>query len=161
MDTILSYNELRTIYEQSTRLITRQISGIRLEEGIILPEQAPTPTLAGEVCTLYTCFQKNAHSSLALCADASIFWRLAQHMMQSDTVTPQDIEDSSKEYFNVLCGHITAALFRIAKVAARFQIPCFFQGWYQPAEQRKSWEIRFTSDREETARLIHYNAPTV
>lgn len=150
MDTILPPEHLRTIYDQSIRLVTKQTAGILLnQEEIILHD---------DVCTVYTLFDKNVHSSLAMCADLGLFTRLTQRMMQSEKVSAQDIEDFTKEYFNILCGHIAVALFRDTKAAARFQIPEFHSGRYQPDNRRVCLELAFRSDQNEGARLIHYAA---
>jgi len=152
MDTVLSQDRLRSIYDQSARIVTEQTSGILLV-------QSPIP-LHRDICTLYTNFERCVHSGLAMCADTSLFTRLTQNMMHIDEVDARDVEDFAKEYFNVLCGHIAAALFRDTKLAARFQIPVFYRGWYQPANQQESWELSFLSDKKEGARLIHYKSPT-
>lgn len=151
MDTVLSLNQLREIYGSSTCLVTEQTSGIRLEPRDV--------QLDGDVCTLYTSFDKNVHSGLAMYADSRLFHRLTQRMMRAEEVNAQDVEDFSKEYFNVLCGHIAVALFRDTKVAARFQIPAFHRGWYRPKEQEERMRLDFLSDGNEGIRLIHYKAP--
>jgi len=151
MDTVLSDQQLRDIYDNSARLVTQQTSGIRLEQRDVHLKQ--------DVCTLYTNFELHIHSGLAMYADAGLFKRLAQRMMCSETVDRQDVEDFAKEYFNVLCGHIAVALFRNTNLAVRFQIPTFHWGWYQPAEQEEGIEVGFLSDENEGIQLIHYKAP--
>jgi len=151
VDTILSAEQLREIYDRSARLVTEQTSGI-----LLAPKTVP---LKEDICTLYTNFERSIHSGLAMCADTGLFRRLTQRMMQADQVDFQDMEDFSKEYFNVLCGHIAVALFQNTKVAARFQIPTFYRGWYQPKEQEETMELGFLSDKNEGVRLIHYKAP--
>jgi len=151
-DTVLSTERLHEIYKESACYVTAQVSGITLSQG-----DAP---LNGEVCTVYTYFEKNGvHSGLAFCAQAGFFKRLTQQMMCAEDVEPQDVEDFSKEYFNVLCGNITSAIFRDTKVAARFQIPAFCRGRYEPGEQWESWSLYFHSDQNEGAQLVHYKSP--
>lgn len=149
MDALLTKQRLNEIYEQAARYVTEEMSGIHLSEG-----KCP---LTGEICTVYTYFVGNGvHSGLAFYAEAGLFKRLTQHMMQSEEVEPQDVEDFTKEYFNVLCGNITAAMYHDTKVAARFQFPEFCRGRYQPGDQCESWELGFHSDHDENARLVHY-----
>lgn len=153
MDTILSEQELRELYDQSIRVVTEQTSGIVLAQREVHLRRE-------NICTLYTHFNRRIHSGLAMCADTGLFTRLTQRMMPSDPVDFQDVEDSSKEYFNVLCGHIAVALFHNKKVGVRFQLPEFHRGWYQPKEYEGSWELDFLSDANEMVRLIHYKAPS-
>jgi len=148
MDTLLSRERLHTIYDQSTRFVTERTSGILLNEEDV--------SFSEEICTIYTTFERHVSSGLAMCADLSLLTRLTQHMMKSEHVDLQDVEDFSKEYFNVLCGHIAASLFRDTRVSVRFQIPVFYYGWYQPEHQQESWKLRFLSDHNECVWLIHY-----
>jgi len=149
MDALLTMQRLNEIYEQAARYVTEEMSGIRLSA-----EKCP---MTGELCTVYTYFVGNGvRSGLAFCAEKGLFTRLTQQMMQSEEVEPQDVEDFTKEYFNVLCGNITAAMYQDTKVAARFRFPEFCRGRYQPGDQWESWELGFHSDQDENARLVHY-----
>ncbi len=150
MDTVLPQERICRIYEQSVEAVMEQISGIRLNLG--------EDSLHKEVCTVYTSFEKSVCSGLAFCAETSLFVRLAKRMMWSEQVEFLDVEDSAKEYFNVLCGHIAAALFHDTKIAARFKIPVFYRGPYWPGGQEEGWRIHFVSDQNEIAQLIHYKA---
>lgn len=139
------------MYDYSARFVTEQTSGIQLQES--------TAPLKGEVYTIYTSFERAVHSSIAFCAEIGFLRRITQRMMRSEEVDLQDVEDFSKEFFNVLCGHIAGALFRETKAAVRFQIPSFYPGQYQPQAREKGWELCYRNEREENARLIYYKAP--
>ncbi len=146
---VLSEARLRELYAQSARYVTERLSGILLSE-----DAAP---LRGEVYTVYTYFERGGiRSGLALCGEAELFLRLTKRMMRSDQVEPQDVEDFSREYFNVLCGRVTSAVFQETKVAARFQIPSFCRGRYRPEDGWESWALPLRSDQDERALLIHY-----
>lgn len=148
MDNIISKERLSEIYEQSACEVTQRTSGIQLNQG--------PADMDADVCTVYTDFNRGVYFGLALCAETDMLRRLTQNMMGTDQVDFQDVEDFSKEYFNVLCGHIAGAVFRDTKVAARFQIPTFHRGWYHPENRLEGWELDFLSDRQEGIRLIHY-----
>ncbi len=153
MDAVLSMQRLNEIYEQAARYVTEQMSGIHLSAG-----KCP---MTGELCTVYTYFVGNGvRSGLAFCAEEGLFTRLTQQMMQSEAVEPQDIEDFTKEYFNVLCGNITSAMYEDTRIAARFQFPEFGRGRYQPGDQGESGALGFPSDHDENARLVHYRSLT-
>lgn len=143
---------LREICGQTARSVTRQISDILLEPGVGPPED--------EVCTVYTSFERGLPFTLALSADLSLFRRLTQRMMRRERVSEQDMEDSAKEYFNVVCGGVVAALYRATGQAGRFRIPSFCQGGHQPPEgEQEDWEAIYLGDRDEKARLVCYMAP--
>ena len=77
------------------------------------------------------------------------------YVMRREEVTYQDMEDFSKEYFNVVCGHIVAKLFETTKRAYRFSVPGFCSGRYQPKEHAEHFALSYAGDRDEGAQLIH------
>ena len=94
--------------------ITRQIAKIDLR----LCSQDPDP--ANELCTLHTTIDGDYHTELVLHADRALLHRLTENMMEAKTTDPEDMEEYSKEFFNVLCGHIVSEIFRRTKLPARF-----------------------------------------
>lgn len=149
MDRAIPEAHLQDILDQTLRRVTQTAAGIQLQRG------GSGPNGAG-LCTVYTVFERGFSSALALCADATLFTRLARHMLCMDDVTPQDVEDFAKEYFNVVCGHITAELYRNTNISARFQIPSFCRTRYVPEDRRELFAITYAGDQNEAARLIHY-----
>ncbi len=90
---------------------------------------------------------------MSLCAEASLFARLTKYMMQEEEITHQDVEDFSKEYFNMLCGQIASRLYQVTKIAVRFGIPSFHYGRYIPEGHDEHFELRYTSDGNENAEI--------
>jgi len=150
LDTAVPREELQAVFDRSTRMVT-EAAGIRLETADV--------PWSGEVCTVYTTFEKGFHSCMTFCADQAMFTRLARRMMYNDPVNCQDIADFAKEYFNTLCGHIVSALYGDTHVAARFQIPSFCCGRYCPCDQLEHIVLRYTSDQNECAQLTCYKSP--
>lgn len=148
MNTAISQEILDTVFDEVTRQVTETVAGIRLYRGDSPPD--------GELCTVYAAFQHGFSSSLSLCAESSVFKRLTQHIMQDKQVTQQDVEDFTKEYFNVLCGHVASRLFQLTKVASRFEIPSFYIGRYQPENHQDQFTINYFSDKNEGIQLTHH-----
>lgn len=123
----LIHRELKQVLNQSMQDATSRFGGIELMEQEV--------TLSDDVCTVYTILEGYGQPMLALYADAALLTRLTQNIIRSCTVTLQDIEDVTKEYFNVVCGLIVAGLFRVARKPARFQVPSFYNGVYHPQEE--------------------------
>jgi len=152
MDTVMSQKKLQDIFDQVVREVTEKVAGIRLiEEETSVKEDS---------CTVHAAFARGFSSSVALCADTAMFTRLTQSMLQSESVTKQDVEDFTKEYFNVICGHIASRLFQVTKVPSRFEIPKFYDGHYQPAGQKEHFAISYSSDKNESARFSHFVSDT-
>ena len=148
MDTAIPEEKLKEILDQITRQVTEESVGIQLTQGESEPGE--------DVCTVHIRFRKGFRSSLTLRADTAMLTRLTQSMLQEETVTPQDLEDVIKEYFNVLCGHISSALYKATQVASRFSAPTFHQGPYSPEDHEEQFVLSYGSDQEGTVQLIHH-----
>jgi len=151
MASIVSPELLREFCGQAARSVTWQVGGIELGPGNGPP--------VGDVRLVFTPFTKGVTMALALRAEASFFRRISCCMMGREWTDEQDMEDSAKEYFNVLCGGVVAALYCSAKAVTRFDIPTFHEGGYQPQGWQEDWTLDFLSDNNEHARLICYTAP--
>lgn len=148
MNTAMPREELEKLFDTALREVTRTTAGMQLCQSAEPP--------GGELYTVHITFLQGFHSSLSLCADAGFLTRMAGNMLQLDHLTPQDLEDFSKEYFNILCGHISARLFRAVNVASRFNVPAFYRGRYEPEDQSRHFALNYASDRQEGAQLIHH-----
>jgi len=149
MDTAVPQQQLQEIFNQVTLEVTEQMGGIRLH----LEQASPD---GEDVCTVHAAFERGFRSSLSLCAETAMFVRLTQYMMGQEEVEPQDVEDFTREYFNVICGHIAASLFRLTKIPSRFGIPAFYRGRFRPEGQTEQFVLRYSSDHAESAQLTHH-----
>lgn len=150
MDRALSREDLSVLLDQVTREITQ-------EAGIILSSSDSFQDgMNGDICTVYTTFNRGMDTSLSLYADMSVFTRLARGIMQTDELTPQDVEDVAKEYFNVLCGHVLSRLFQETRLPARFSVPSFCRGLYVMKDSENHIILDYIGDQGEQVRLIHH-----
>ena len=69
MNTALAKEELAQILDQAVQDVTERTAGVRLQQG----EQSP----AGDLCTVQITFDKGFHTSLTLCADTGLLYRMA------------------------------------------------------------------------------------
>lgn len=148
MDTALPQDRLRELLDDTLRRVTQTVATIRLGLGQSPPGEG--------LHTVYITFAEGFRSGLALCAPMSLFIRLAQDILCTEKVAPRDVEDVAKEYFNVVCGHVAAELYRLTKRSARLHLPAFCAGSYIPEGNRVQFTIDYVSDRAERARLVHY-----
>lgn len=148
MDKNIPEEKLREELDRIIREVTQSAAGIALTRG----ETAP----GKHTCTVHIGFRKGFHSSLSFRADAALFVRLAQSILQEERITAQDLEDVAKEYFNVLCGHIAAALYNTTHISARFSVPSFHWGRFSPEDHREQFVIRYSSGQNEAAELAHH-----
>lgn len=148
MDTAISEEKLKEVFDQIIREVTQDSGGIQLIQG--------ESKLGEDVCTVHISFHRGFRSSLCMRVDTAMLTRLAQSMLGERDVTTQDLEDAGKEYFNVLCGRITAALYKATKVAARFSEPTFYWGSFSPEDHKEQFVLNYAGDQEEAAQLVHH-----
>ncbi len=148
VETVMSQEKLIELFDHITKEVTEKVAGIRLYEGEV--------SSGKDLCTVYTVFERGFHFSLSLCVETSLFIRLTQNIMEEEEVSSQDIEDFSKEYFNVLCGNIASKLFQATKIASRFRIPSFYRGRYEPENHKNQFVLHYFSDQNEDAQLTYH-----
>lgn len=148
MDALLSKEILQKVFDQAIREVTEDTAGIEL----CLYDKPPN----GDLCTVYAAFEKGFSSSLSMCAEVAMLARLTRNMMQEEEITQADLEDFTKEYFNVLCGQIAAKLFHETKVASRFGLPDFYYGTFEPPRRKEHFSLKYISKEKECAKLVHH-----
>lgn len=148
MDTAMSEEKLREVFDRITREVTRDSMGIPLAEGGNGPGE--------DFCTVHIGFNKGFHSSLSFRADRKLLTRLSQAILQTEEIGSQDLEDVTKEYFNVLCGHIAQELYRVTRVVSRIDVPFFCRGEFSPQGQRVQFALNYVDDRKDAAQLVHH-----
>lgn len=147
MNSVMSQKELSQVFDQVTREVTKNMAGIHLYKGEVPQGE--------DLCTVYAEFKGGFRSSLSMCVDTAMCTRLTQNFMRRKEVTLRDVEDFTKEYFNVICGKIVSKMFQVTRVASRFSIPVFFYGRYEPENQQNDFVIHYCSDKNEGAQLVH------
>lgn len=112
-------------------------------------------TALHDACTVNVIFEGNCDVKLSLCADRTFLVRLTQGVLQEETITEQDMQDTSKEYLNVICGQLIAQLFPLKYKPTLFQFPVFQPGNHIIREQTANmYEISYTNDFDENAVLV-------
>ena len=139
--------ELEQILDQAVQDVTERTAGVRLHQG---------DQMQGEdLCTVQITFDRGFHTSLTLCADTGLLYRMACNSFHEESLSPEDVEEFSKEYFNVLCGRIAGAMFRATQVPAHFGPPMFYHGRYEP-EGEIQFVLTYSDERHGGAQLIHH-----
>lgn len=148
MNNTISKERLEQILDQAVQDVTECTAGVRLHQG----EQSP----GEDLCTVQITFDKGFRTSLTLCADTGLLYRMACNSFHEESVSAEDLEEFSKEYFNVLCGRITGAMFRATNVPAHFSPPTFYRGRYEPEGQEIQFVLTYSNEYCEGAQLIHH-----
>lgn len=148
MNTVLTKERLEQILDQALQDVTEQTAGVRLNQG----DQPP----GEDLCTVHITFDKGFSTSLTLCADTSLLTRMARNSFHEDEVDSEDLEEFTKEYFNVLCGKIAGAMFQATQIPAHFGPPTFYHGRYEPEGQEVQFVLTYSDEHREGAQLIHH-----
>lgn len=148
MNNALTKEELEQILDQAVQDVTERTAGVRLHQG----EQSP----GEDLCTVQITFDKGFHTSLTLRADTRLLYRMACNSFHEESVSPEDLEEFSKEYFNVVCGKITGAMFCATQIPAHFSPPVFYRGRYEPEDREIQFVLTYSSEYCGGAQLIHH-----
>ena len=148
MNTMLTKEKLAEILDQALQNVTEQTAGVRLHQGDF--------PLGEDLCTVHITFDRGFNTSLTLCADTSLLCRMARNSFHEDEVNQEDLEEFSKEYFNVLCGKIAGAMFQATQISAHFGPPMFYHGRYEPEGQEVQFVLTYSDGHREGAQLIHH-----
>ena len=112
MNTAMEKEALAQILDQAVQDVTECTAGVRLHQG----EQSP----GEDLCTVQITFDRGFHTSLTLCADKGLLYRMACNSFHEDSVSPEDLEEFTKEYFDGLCGRIPVSVFQATHAPAHF-----------------------------------------
>ena len=148
MNTAMTMEQLEQVLDQALQDVTERTAGVRLNQG--------DQPLGEDLCTVHITFDRGFNTSLTLCADTSLLSRMARNSFHEDEVTPDDLEEFSKEYLNVLCGKIAGAMFQATQVSAHFGQPVFYHGRYEPEGQEAQFVLTYSDELREGAQLIHH-----
>lgn len=148
MNSAMTKEELEQILDQAVQDVTECTAGVRLRQG----EQSP----GDDICTVEISFDRGFRTSLTLCADTKLLYRMACNSFHEESVSSEDLEEFSKEYFNVLCGRIAGAMFRATQIPAHFGPPTFYRGRYEPEGQEVQFVLTYSDEYCEGAQLIHH-----
>ncbi|MDE7261279.1 MAG: hypothetical protein K2N78_04345 [Oscillospiraceae bacterium] len=148
MNTAITKERLEQILDQALQDVTEQTAGVRLNQG----DQPP----GEDLCTVHITFDKGFSTSLTLCADTSLLYRMACNSFHEEELAPEDLEEFTKEYFNVLCGKIAGAMFQVTQIPAHFSPPVFYHGRYEPEGQEVQFVLTYSAEHSEGAQLIHH-----
>lgn len=147
MNNVMSKEELERILDQAVRDVTERTAGVRLHQG---------DRLGDDICTIRITFDRGFSTSLTLCADTGLLYRMACNSFHEESVSAEDLEEFSKEYLNVLCGRITGAMFRATQIPAHFGPPVFYRGRYEPEGQEIQFVLTYSDEHCGGAQLIHH-----
>ena len=148
MNSAMSKEELEKILDQAVQDVTERTAGVRLRQGGQSPGE--------DLCTVQITFDRGFRTSLTLCADRELLYRMASISFHEESVSPEDLEEFSKEYFNVLCGRIAAAMFKATQVPAHFAPPVFYHGRYEPEGQEIQFMLTYSDEYSKGAQFIHH-----
>lgn len=144
----LTQTEIQDILDHVMCDVTHQIGRF--------PLQKQDRALSGDICTVHTTFEGGYQGRLTLCAESGLLIRLTRLFLQEESVSPQDVEDFTKEYLNIISGQMVAKLFQATHVPSRFRIPTFCLGCHRPdGVGEKPCVLSYINSCNESAQLFH------
>lgn len=145
-----------TVFRELACMVTKKTMQDMAKIDLSLASEPPTS--CEDLCAVYTSFNGGYSLRLVFCAERTLLRRLTENMMGEVSTDPEDLEEYTKEYFNVLCGRLAGEIFHTTRLGARFHAPLFTSG--DDANQltaRSAPEeiIYFTSMQSESVMLSH------
>lgn len=113
--------EIEAIFDAVLENTARQLT--RIELRLIKP-----PPDAKDVVSVYLTTVGEVEARLILQLDRSLMHALTSAMSRGKPLSNEDAIDYIKEFFNIFCGHLAAALRQVTKKRARFGIAHFSDG---------------------------------
>ena len=129
MNTAMEKEVLAQILDQAVQDVTECTAGVRLHQG----EQSP----GEDLCTVQITFDRGFHTSLTLCADTGLLYRMACNSFHEDSVSP-------------------GSMFQATKVPAHFGPPVFYHGRYEPEGREIQFVLTYSDEHFGGAQLIHH-----
>ena len=148
MPALLSQELFQSVADHALHDVMPQMAGMTLTKGETPP--------SGEIYTVRTVFEGEPQTGLSLCADASVFRRLTQHITGQEQVSIEELADAAKELFNVFCGHVAVDLFHATKQKFRFQVPQFYKGRKIPDGHQCLFELNYCGKEDERVQVIRH-----
>ena len=151
-DPSLTPVQLHELICDMTQKITQNVAHIDLT----LCDMEPDPHR--DLCSVYTTLSGGFSTRFVLCGERTFFHRLTENILGHPTDDPEDLEEYTKEYFNVLCGRLVGEIYRVTKRGAKFHPPFFHEGHYSlipPASDNELESICFTNPKSEHLMVLH------
>lgn len=126
--------------------------------------EAMHPTTALSVAPpLAVCIKiDGAYSSRLLAyGDLALFCRMAQTLFRCSEPDAEQIEETAKEFLNILCGKLISEIYQKTGIPARFYIPHFFAPEEVPdIDLQQGKTLWLCSERNEHLVLYFVNTKT-
>lgn len=148
MNDVMPKEKLEQILDQAVQDVTECTAGVCLRQENQLP--------GDDLCTVEITFDRVLSTSITLCADTGLLHRMACNSFHEESVSPDDLEEFSKEYFNVLCGRIAGAIFRSTQIPVHFGPPMFYRGYYEPEGHEAQFVLTYSDECNGGAQLIYH-----
>lgn len=121
---MMELQELRELIDLAVTQITRHLTGISLQSGP--PAGQEDGRLSSSIWVRIGDGQDQ--STLVYQAEDSLLWAISEQMKRRPITDREEMEEYSKEYFNIICGHLVADINRLTQSSLRFGVPSYQAG---------------------------------
>ena len=148
----LTPSQLQELICTVTQQITQSVAHIDLTPCELEPDPHQ------DLCFVYTTLSGVAPVRLVLCAERTFLQRLTENILGHSTSDPEDLEEYTIEFFNVLIGRLVGEFYRATHIGARFHPPLFGEGHYtaqlaSPEALKNS--VSFSDSNSEHIMIVH------
>jgi len=115
---MVQWESIQDLLDEVIKDITKRMAGIDLERATdnVLPSDGKISALIAEV-------SGPDGFTLVYNAENALLWEIAQKMKHRPVEDMDEVGEYTREYFNVICGHVISQLNRQNKSTLRFALP--------------------------------------
>lgn len=139
---MVPWESMRELLDDVIVSMTKRMAGIDMERTSsgCLPDESAASALITEIIG-------TDDFTLVYHADNALLLEIAQKMKRRPVEDMDEVGEYTREYFNIICGHMISQLNRREKTSLRFSMPR-----YLPAPFDKTEE-------DQNAFVLHYQSP--
>lgn len=115
---------LSEITDRAVKDISKKVARM----DMLNADAVPVEEDGADSCSLVTTAKGDYELTIVFCAGFRVMRAIAENMKRGESANEEDIAIYTKEFFNILCGHVVSALNRAIHASARFGIPQFLIG---------------------------------
>ncbi len=115
---MVQWESIQELMDEVVKEMTKKMAGIDLERTStdVLPRDGKVSALIAEV-------SGTDGFTLVYNAEDALLWEIAQNMKHRPVADMDEVGEYTREYFNVICGHVISRLNLKTKSSLRFAMP--------------------------------------
>lgn len=145
---MVQWESIEELMDEVVKDVTKKMAGIDLERANtdVLPSDGKVSALIAEV-------SGTDGFTLVYNAEDALLWEIAQNMKHRPVEDMDEVGEYTREYFNVICGHVISRLNRKTQSSLRFAIPQYLPFPFVGKEEKDDALVLYYQSQQGSARV--------